>query len=113
MCRLEKKAGFRLPTRTIVRIVMRADADFVKAQAGLESRIDLVNGAARSRAAGDIRLVGHDNEQKAALLQAGTGLFHPRKQSHFRERTGRIRSAIADHCHIQDAVTIEEHGATR
>jgi hypothetical protein len=35
MRRIEKKAGFRLPARAIVGIVMRADADFVKAQAGL------------------------------------------------------------------------------
>ena len=62
------------------------------------------------RSAAHVRLVRHDNEQKARLFQTATRLRHFGKNLKFAQTCRRIRQPIALQRTADDPVTVEENG---
>src|SRR5262249_46228057 len=59
-------------------------------------------------AAGDVRLIGHDDRQEAGVVELAHGFGYPREQLERLERLRGVRPAVADYGAVQHAVAIEE-----
>ena len=62
------------------------------------------------RAAAHVRLVGHHHEQKACLLESGTGGRNLGENFKFHQTCWRIRLALTLQRPVDDAVAVEKNG---
>jgi len=109
--RIEEEAGQGLTAMAGVAIVMRADQELVHRKCLPHGVVKRVNRLEGSGTAGDVGLIGSDEQEEAERLQAsqvaGSGLHN----LHFFESGRRVRLAIAHDGLIENAVPIEEDGA--
>src|ERR1019366_7587650 len=93
-----------------VSIVVRAHAHLVQRHQAAQPFVHPVNLGARLRAAGDVRLIGHHDEDEAGPPQAGTGLGDTWEHPELLQRSGRRWHSAPDEGLIEHPVPIEEDG---
>jgi hypothetical protein len=74
-----------------------------------EDGVDLLDHRLLLRAAGDVGLVGHDDERKTLGAQAAQRVFDAGEDFHLIDPGRGVGRAAADRRAIEHAVAVEEH----
>lgn len=106
----EHESGLGFAAGAIVFVVVIADDEIVEGEGGAEEIVNLFDGGLGLAAAGDVGLVGDDDEEEAGGAETVEGFGGAGEDLHFGSGGGRVGAAIADDGAVEDAVAIEEYG---
>jgi hypothetical protein len=108
---IQKEAWLRFAAAAVVWVVVPADADVVEhREGGAEGSVDGIDRGARDFAAGDVGLVGDNDEEVAGILEASEGGRGLGINVEIGEGGGRNGFAVVDDGFVEDAIAIEEDG---
>src|SRR5579883_151493 len=104
---------FRLAALAGIGAVMIADVDRVERHGSSQDGMNLFEGFAALSPAGEIGLVGDDNQQESRLAKPHESRPGARRDAELRYRARWIRLPIPNQGCIQDSIPIEEDGASQ
>jgi hypothetical protein len=110
---LEQQARLGLAAIAPVAIVVETGENVVQRQFGPKAGVHRLDGFPRLGSAGNIGLIGDDNEQKPGAFQIQERWYNVREDYEIGNRTGRMRLAIHNYRAVQDSVPVQKHGAIR
>ena len=110
---VKQQAGLRLTAGAVVRIVVVADKEAVEWEHCSKCSVNLFDGFPGGGAAGDIGLIGNDNQQESAIVQAGKGLVRTCDELELIGRLRRVWFAAANDRFVDHSVAVEEDRLAR
>ncbi len=97
--------------RAAVGGVVWTQAEIVERERGADRRVDRLDDGERLGAAGDVRLIGDADEEKAGVVQRA----ERRRRAGGNRDAGQVRrrqrTPVAQHRFVQHAITIEKYGS--
>jgi hypothetical protein len=111
-CRFKKHPGFRLTTRAIFTLSVRANLDIVHLQALFETLVHGFDYNAVYEPITDVRLVGNNDDQEIGALERLHGMLHPWQQPKIFNPARRIGLAVANFAAVNHAVAIKKNRTT-
>ena len=107
---VQQHARGGLPALAPVRVVVGADSYFVQRQARAQLAIDLLHSLGGLGPAGDVRLIGNDDQNQAGVVEPPAGALDSWQQLKLLGGCRRVRLSVHDSWAVQNAVTIKEDG---
>jgi len=108
---LEQEARPGFAAEATVGVIVRADAHIVELQVLLKLVVDLGDLFGGGGAAGDVRLIGDEDQRETGFAEFAAGFADSVQQAEIGKRYGRVGLSIAEDSAIDDSIAIEEDGA--
>lgn len=107
----EQQSGLRFATAAAGILAVRTNADIVDGDAAPQLRVHSCDFGRIDETMAEIRLIRHDNDEKASRLEALNRRSRTGHKAEIRIPRGRERSARTQHNPVQHSVTVKKNGA--